>query len=204
MSISEQTAFLDATDQAALVSKGDVSADELLDASIEGAEKVNPDLNFIVTRMYDQAKAAIKAGLPDGPFTGVPFLLKDLGPQYAGVPTAGGSKLLADILPEVDSVLVQRYKRAGLVIFAKTLTPEFGFQPTTEPELHGRCKNPWDTTRNTGGSSGGSGAAVAAGVASMGHGNDGGGSIRVPASALRTLRIKTDTCANFASAYAGR
>lgn len=190
MSIIEQTAFLDATDQAALVRKGDVSAEEFLDAAIEGTEKANPDLNFIVTRMYDEAKAAIKAGLPEGPFTGVPFVLKDLLAQYAGVPTSSGSKLLADVVPTVDSALVERYKRAGLVIFAKTLTPEFGFQPTTEPELHGRCKNPWDTTRMTGGSSGGSGCAVAAGVVSMGHGNDGGGSIRVPASCCGLFGLK--------------
>lgn len=190
MPISEKTAFLDATAQAALVSSGDISADELLGASIDGAEKLNPELNFLVTRMYDQAKAAIKAGLPEGPFKGVPFVLKDLGPQYKGVPTSGGSKLLANIESEFDSALCKKYKQAGLVIFAKTITPEFGFQPTTEPSLHGRCKNPWDPTRTTGGSSGGSGAAVASGVVSMGHGNDGGGSIRVPASACGLFGLK--------------
>lgn len=190
MSISEQTAYLDATGQAELVRKGEVSAEELLDAAIEGAEKVNSDLNFIVTRMYDEAKATIKAGLPEGPFTGVPFVLKDLGPQYKGVPASAGSKLLADVVPAADSALVQRYKSAGLVIFAKTLTPEFGFQSTTEPDLHGRCKNPWDPRRMTGGSSGGSGCAVAAGVVSMGHGNDGGGSIRVPASCCGLFGLK--------------
>lgn len=196
MSILEQTAFLDATNQSELIKKGDVSAEELLDAAIEGAEKVNPDLNFLVTRMYDEAKSTISAGLPDGAFTGVPFVLKDLLAQYAGVPTSAGTKLLADIVPSVDSALVERYKRAGLVIFAKTLTPEFGFQPTTEPDLHGRCKNPWDTTRTPGGSSGGTASAVAAGVVAMGHGNDGGGSIRVPASCCGLFGMKPTRARN--------
>jgi len=145
-------------------------------------ERLNPKLNAIVTPMYDLALENAKGALPDGPFTGVPFLLKDLLASYAGVPMSLGSKLLRDFVPDHDSELVARIKRAGLIIAGKTNTPEFGILPTTEPDLFGPCRNPWNTERSTGGSSGGSAAAVAAGIVPMAHLNDGGGSIRIPAS----------------------
>ncbi len=122
--------------------------------------------------------------MPDGPFKGVPFLLKDLGAVNAGQPLHMGSKLLKDagFRAPMDSTLGQRFREAGLITFGKTNTPEFGIVATTESDAYGACRNPWDTDRSPGGSSGGSGAAVAAGIVPMAHANDGGGSIRIPAS----------------------
>jgi amidase len=173
---------LDATAQADLVRKGEVTPLELAEAAIARIERVNPELNAVVTTMYDQGRAAAAGDLPDGPFKGVPFLLKDIMGFYKGVRSTLGSKALASNIATHDSELVRRYRAAGLVMLGKTNVPEFGLMPTTESELHGRCRNPWDTGRTTGGSSGGSAAAVAAGAVAMAHANDGGGSIRIPAS----------------------
>src|SRR6185369_17508275 len=140
---------------------------------------INPTLNAVITPMYDEARATATAALPDGPFTGVPFLLKDLLAAYAGVRMSSGSQFLRDFTPTHDSELTARHKRAGLVITGKTNTPEYGILPTTEPKLFGPSRNPWNTARNTGGSSGGSAAAVASGMVPFAHGNDGGGSIRI-------------------------
>ena len=196
MSIAEQTTYMDATAQAEAVQKGDVSASELLEAAIERVEKLNPELNAVVTTMYDEARAAIAAGLPEGPFTGVPFLLKDLTARYAGVPMKCGCKMLKDFVPREDTELVTRFKRSGVVIFGKTNTPEFGFAPTTESELYGPCKNPWDTSRIPGGSSGGSASAIASGMVAMAHGNDGGGSIRIPAACCGLFGLKPTRARN--------
>jgi amidase len=132
--------------------------------------------------MYEQARIVASNKLPIGPFTGVPFLLKDIVAAYAGVRMTMGSQFTRNIVPSVDSELVTRFKSAGLIILGKTNVPELGLMPTTEPRLFGSCCNPWDRTKTTGGSSGGSAAAVAAGMVAMAHGNDGGGSIRIPAS----------------------
>lgn len=182
--------FLDATTQAGLVRDKQVKPEELLDGTIERIERLNPQLNAVVLPMYDQARAAIAAGLPDGPFTGVPFVLKDLGAMYAGVVQTQGSAFLKDAVSPVDSELTRRYKAAGLVICAKTNTPEFGLLPTTEPRLFGASHNPWNLDRTTGGSSGGSAAAVASGIVPFGHANDGGGSIRIPASCCGLFGLK--------------
>jgi len=182
--------YLDATAQAQLVRKKEVTAIELVEAAIDRIERLNPKLNAIVTPMYDLARENAKGGLPDGPFTGVPFLLKDLLASYAGVPMTLGSKLLRGFVPDHDSELVTRIKRAGLIVAGKTNTPEFGILPTTEPALFGPCRNPWNTERSTGGSSGGSAAAVAAGIVPMAHANDGGGSIRIPASCCGLFGLK--------------
>lgn len=187
----EDLSLLDATAQADLVRRKDVKPIELVDAAIERIERLNPKLNAVVTPMYDLAREAAAAGaLPDGRFTGVPFLLKDLMVSYAGVRTTSGSSFLRDHVPDHDSELVARYKRAGLVVLGKTNTPEFGLLPTTEPRLFGPTRNPWDTSRTPGGSSGGSAAAVAAGLAPMAHGGDGGGSIRIPASCCGLFGLK--------------
>jgi Asp-tRNA(Asn)/Glu-tRNA(Gln) amidotransferase A subunit family amidase len=143
---------------------------------------VNPTLNAVVAKLYDQARAAVAAGLPDGPFTGVPYLLKDLGAHYTGAVTSFGSALFKDFVVDHDSEITARLRRAGLAIFGKTNTPEMGLAASTEPRLFGPTRNPWSLTHSSGGSSGGSAAAVAAGVVPMAHATDGGGSIRIPAS----------------------
>jgi amidase len=183
-------AFLDATAQAELVRTKQVKPAELLDAAIERIERINPQLNAVITPMYEEARRVSESNLPNGPFTGVPFLLKDLGAGYAGVRQAQGSEYLKDFVSPFDSELTSRYKRAGLVIAGKTNTPEFGLVPTTEPRLFGATRNPWDTGHSVGGSSGGSAAAVAAGIVPMAHANDGGGSIRIPASCCGLFGLK--------------
>ncbi len=188
---------LDATAQADLVRRKEVKPIELVEAAITRIERLNPTLNAVVTRMYDQARALAESStLPDGPFSGVPFLLKDLMAAYAGVPMTAGSRFLRDLTPEHDSELVRRLKRAGLVILGKTNTPELGILPTAEPELFGPARNPWDTARTTGGSSGGSAAAVAARIVPMAHANDGGGSIRIPASCCGVFGLKPTRARN--------
>ncbi|MBA7648854.1 6-aminohexanoate-cyclic-dimer hydrolase [subsurface metagenome] len=181
---------LDATAQAELVRRREVKPIELVDAAIERIERLNPTLNAVVTPMYEQARAAATSDLPDGPFTGVPYLLKDIFASYAGVRMTSGSAFLRDYMPDHDSELVTRLKRAGLIMLGKTNTPEFGLVPTTEPRLFGPSRNPWDTGRTTGGSSGGSAAAVAAGLVPAAHGNDGGGSIRIPSSCCGLFGMK--------------
>lgn len=180
----------DAMGLAALVRQRQVMPQELLDAAIERVEARDGRINAVVTKMYDQARAAIAAGLPEGPFRGVPFMLKDLGVLYAGVPTSNSSRIFADFVPDHDSTLVERYKAAGLVIMAKTNTPEFGLAATTEPQLFGPTHNPWRLTHSAGGSSGGAAAAVAAGYLPMAHATDGGGSIRIPASMCGLFGLK--------------
>jgi amidase len=196
MTKTGEFAFLDATDQAELVRTKEVQAIELVEAAIEYIERLNPTLNAVVTTMYDQAHKAATGHLPEGPFTGVPFLLKDLLAQYNGVRMTMGSNLFRDFVADHDSELVKRLKRAGVIILGKTNTPEFGILPTTEPLLFGPTHNPWDTARTTGGSSGGSAAAVAAGMVPMAHGNDGGGSIRIPASCCGVFGLKPTRARN--------
>jgi amidase len=158
---------LDATGQAALVRTNQITAEELVTSAIERIERINPTLNAVITTAFEQALAAVSDGLPDGPFTGVPFLLKDLIVEAAGIRFCEGSAYLRDNVSTRDSELVRRYRRAGLVILGKTNTPEFGMAPTAEPRLFGATANPWDTSRTTGGSSGGSAAAVSSGMVPM-------------------------------------
>lgn len=181
----------DALGLAQLVREKKVSPRELVDATIGRIERVNDQLNAVVTRMDDRARDDADAPLSDGaPFAGVPFLVKDLGAAVAGVRLTRGSRYWADHVAPADSELVRRYRRAGLILVAKTNTPEFGLTPFTESELLGPAKNPWSLERNTGGSSGGSAAAVAARVVPMAHANDGGGSIRIPASCCGVFGLK--------------
>jgi Asp-tRNA(Asn)/Glu-tRNA(Gln) amidotransferase A subunit family amidase len=180
----------DALGLAELVRAGEISPAELLDQAIANAESVNPEINAITRPMYDEARATVEAGVPEGQFTGVPFLLKDLRASYAGVPTTAGSRFLANAVAAQDSELVARYKRSGLVIFGKTNTPEYGCCPSTESAMNGPTHNPWRTGFSAGGSSGGASAAVAARIVPAAHGSDGGGSIRIPASCCGVFGFK--------------
>jgi len=175
---------------AELIKMGDVSAQEVCEEAISRIETFNPALNAVIQPMFDRALQAIDAGLPDGPFRGVPFLLKDLVAAYAGVPLTAGSKAYRNYIPVQDSELVVRFKKAGLVILGKTNCPEFGLLGVTEPELHGPTRNPWNIGHTPGGSSGGSAAAVAAGMTPLASGGDGGGSIRIPSSHCGLFGLK--------------
>ncbi|MGD9043358.1 MAG: amidase [Desulfobacterales bacterium] len=175
---------------AELVKKKEISAAEICEEAIGRIERVNPALNAVITPMYDLAREAVQKNLPDGPFRGVPFLLKDLLGDFAGVPQTMGSKALKNYIPAQDSEIVKRYKKAGLVILGKTNTPEFGLKGITEPELHGPTRNPWNTEHTPGGSSGGSAAAVAGGMVPMAYANDGAGSIRIPAACCGLFGLK--------------
>jgi amidase len=179
MAKTDAFSSLDAIEQAELVRKRKVKPIELVDAAIERIERINPAINAVVTPMFEQARAAAKK-VSRGPFSGVPFLLKDTGASYAGVRMTRGSAFMRNYIPDHDSELVTRLKRSGLIMLGKTSMSEFGIMITTEPRLFGACRNPWNTQRSTGGSSGGSAAAVAAGLVPMAHGSDGGGSIRIP------------------------
>ena len=181
----------DALGLAELVAKGEVTADELLEAAIERLEAVNPRINAIAHLAVDAAMSTIEGGVPAGPFSGVPFLLKDLGAAAIDYPSNLGSRLFENTRYSVDSALVQRLKRAGLVIFGRTTSPELGVGPVTEARVYGGpTRNPWNTDHTAGGSSGGAAAAVAAGILPAAHGSDGGGSIRIPASSSGLFGLK--------------
>src|SRR5436309_7831257 len=178
-------ALLDATAQAELVRQRKASPRELVDAAIARIERVNPRLNAVITPLFEAARAqASSQRLPDGPFRGVPFLLKDLACQSAGDPYHAGMRLIRELgcVEREDPYLAARFRAAGFIFLGKTNTPELGPVPTTEPLAYGRTRNPWDPSRSSGGSSGGSAAAVASGMVPAAHANDGGGSIRIPAS----------------------
>jgi Asp-tRNA(Asn)/Glu-tRNA(Gln) amidotransferase A subunit family amidase len=180
----------DAVGLAELVRNKEVSPTELLDLAIAQVEKLNPKLNFLAREHYARARAAIARGLPDGPFTGVPWLLKDLNTYIAGEVTGQGSTWYQSNVAAQSSELVERYERAGLVIFGKTTTPEFGNSASTESRATGLTRNPWNPAHSAGGSSGGAAAAVAAGVLPAAHATDGGGSIRIPASCCNLFGLK--------------
>jgi Asp-tRNA(Asn)/Glu-tRNA(Gln) amidotransferase A subunit family amidase len=186
----------DALGLAELIATRQVRPAEALEAAIERLEAVNPKLNAVVHKMYDEAERSIAAGLPAGPLAGVPFLLKDLGALYAGQPTSFGSALYDGFVADHDTTLVERYRAAGLVIFGKTNTPEMGLAATTEPARFGPTRNPWNLERTPGGSSGGATAAVAAGVVPAAHASDGGGSIRIPCSACGLVGLKPTRARN--------
>lgn len=180
----------DALGLAELVRRREVTPLELVEEAVSRIEKVNPQINAVIHPMYDLARRQAQGELPAGPFQGVPFLLKDLLVHYAGVPTRSGSRFFKDFIPDHDSEMVRRYKAAGVIVLGKTNAPELGIVPFTEPELFGPTNNPWAPSRTAGGSSGGSAAAVAARIVPMAHGNDGGGSIRIPASCCGVFGLK--------------
>ena len=183
-------AWLDATAQAELVRTKEVTPTELVADAIARMETLNPQLNAIIHELYDRARAEAAGALPDGPFRGVPFLLKDLGAELAGTPFCEGLAFAGDYRSTVTQELTQRFIDAGFVICGKTNTPELGILPTTEPRRFGPSRNPWQTEHSTGGSSGGSAAAVASGMVPAAHANDGGGSIRIPASCCGLVGLK--------------
>ena len=180
----------DALGLADCVRRGDVSAAELCEEAIKRIETINPQLNAVVTPMFEIGRQAARQTLPNGPFAGVPFLLKDLLFAFAGAPMSSGCRTYRDHVPDYDSEMVKRYKKAGLITLGKTNTPEFGLMGITEPELFGPCRNPWNPACTPGGSSGGTAAAVAAGMVPMAGGGDGGGSIRIPAAYCGLFGLK--------------
>lgn len=185
----EYSAF-DGLGLADLIRRGEVSAAEVLEAAILRIEAANPKINAVIRPLFDRARQTLDKGVPDGAFSGVPFLVKDLLAQIDGVPTGNGNRLWATRVMQGSSELVQRWENAGLIIAGRTNTPEFGLTPYTEPDANGPTRNPWDVTRTPGGSSGGSAAAVAAGMVPIASGGDGGGSIRIPASACGVFGMK--------------
>jgi amidase/6-aminohexanoate-cyclic-dimer hydrolase len=179
----------DALGLAELVRKNEVSAAELLDEAITRTERVDPKINAVVVKHYDYARSQIDRGLPDGPFKGVPFLLKDLD-LLKGTRTTWGASIYKNDVADRSSTLAQRFLGAGLAIFGKSASPEFGLLPTTEPRLFGPTRNPWNPAHSSGGSSGGAAASVAARILPVAHASDGGGSIRIPASACGVFGLK--------------
>ncbi len=175
---------------AELVRKKEVAPIDLVEEAIRRIEALNPQLNAVIHKMYDYARKLAQGPLPDGPFAGVPFLLKDLVAACANEPIRKGCRFFSNYVADHDTELVTRFKAAGLIIVGKTNVPEFGLTPVTESELFGPCKNPWDLARTPGGSSGGSASAVAARLVPVAHGNDGGGSIRAPASCCGLFGLK--------------
>ena len=181
---------MDATAQAELVRTKEASPAELVDAAIGRIEKLNPELNAVIHELFDRARAEASGPLPDGPFRGVPMLLKDLGAELEGTPFCEGLAFAGDYRSTVTQELTKRYIDAGFVICGKTNTPELGILPTAEPQRFGASHNPWNLGHSTGGSSGGSAAAVASGMVPVAHANDGGGSIRIPASCCGLVGLK--------------
>ncbi|MFE5117470.1 amidase [Dietzia sp. NPDC055340] len=184
------SAHRDAVSLAAEIRSGNTSAREVAEEALRRIEALNPELNAVVSTRADDALAEIDAGLPDGPLRGVPILIKNLGADVCGQPATDGSRLFADVIAEADSAIVRRYKAAGMVVLGTTNVSEMGKMPTTESLFYGPCRNPWNTGYSTGGSSGGSAAAVASGMVPVAHGTDGGGSIRIPASACGLVGLK--------------
>ena len=189
MAIAEYADF-DGLGLAELVHNRDVKPIELVDEAIARAEKLNPKLNCVVFKDYDRARDAARRDLPKGPFSGVPFFLKDIYALAEGMPTRQAAGFMPPISSREDCLLVARYRAAGLVMLGKTNVPEFGLVPTTESKLYGPAHNPWNLEHSTGGSSGGSAAAVAARIVPLAHANDGGGSIRIPASCCGLVGLK--------------
>ncbi|MEL7452584.1 MAG: amidase, partial [Pseudomonadota bacterium] len=180
----------DATDLAELVKKKEVSAAELLKEAMSRAETAQEQLNCFSALFPEVAEGQIADGVPDGPFHGVPMAVKDLGFEIAGQPITNGSLAFKGNMAQRDNIMCERYKAAGFTLFGQTTSPEFGLTTTTESLLYGATRNPWDTSRTSGGSSGGASACVAAGVIPMAHASDGGGSIRIPAGCTGLFGMK--------------
>jgi amidase len=207
MPIPEYPKF-DGIGLAELLARREVSAAELVDEAIARAERANRRLNAVVFSDYERARETASGALPNGPFTGVPFFLKDILGFAKGMPTRQGSRFIPPIPFDHDSVFTSRLRAAGLIMLGKTNVPEFGLVPTTEGKLYGPCRNPWNLEYSPGGSSGGSAALVAAGIVPLAHANDGGGSIRIPAACcglvgLKPTRSRTSYAPDFGDAIDG-
>ena len=186
----------DATGLAQLVRRGEVSPAELVEEAIARIERHNPTLNAVVYKAYDEARKTARGKLPDGPFKGVPFLIKDINLPVAGWPMTNGSAWLKSHVSDHDAELTRRYRASGVVLLGKTNTPEFGIPGTTEGRHLGVCRNPWNPDHSSGGSSGGAAAAVASSMVPMAHGSDGLGSIRIPAAQCGLVGLKPTQCRN--------
>ncbi len=184
--------LIDATEQARLIREGQASPAELVEEAIDRLERLNPRLNAMIHPLVDQAREIARGGLPDGPFRGVPFLVKDLSCYMEGVPVHEGMRAVRDAgyVADHDMWLTRRFREAGFIPLGRTNVPELGILPTTEPVAYGATHNPWELDHSPGGSSGGSAAAVAAGIVAAAHANDGGGSIRIPASHCGLVGLK--------------
>lgn len=186
--------LLDTHDGIALgevVNAGEVSREALLEAVIERLEQVDPSLNAVVDRLFDSAREASRQPQASGQiFAGVPTLIKDLFSPLRGARMTQGSLVGGDVRADVDAEVVTRLRHAGCVLVGTSTSPEFGTSYTTESTRHGATRNPWDLERSAGGSSGGAAALVAARVVPFAHGNDGGGSLRVPASCCGVFGFK--------------
>ena len=181
----------DATELAGMVARGEVTPTELLDAALAAVDQRNPALNAVVLVQEGAARQAIAQGLPPGPFRGVPFLLKDLGCEAVDFPGHNGSRLVANTVYKGDSAIFARMRATGVVTFGRTTSPEGGIGAATESAVYGGpTRNPWNLDHTSGGSSGGAGAAVAAGIVAFAHGSDGGGSVRIPASSCGLFGFK--------------
>lgn len=180
----------DALGLAQLVKEGKVTPKELVDLAIEGIEKTNPEINAVISVLKDEAYKAIEEGLPEGDFQGVPLLIKEIVLHAANVPHSSGSKFAENIVVPIDSYLMEYFRKAGFVLVGTTTTPEFAYNATTESVLNGATHNPWALGHSSGGSSGGAAASVAAGIVPIAHGNDGGGSIRIPAANCGVIGLK--------------
>jgi len=201
---------MDATAQAHLVRDGEASPAELIDAAIERIERLNPELNAVIHERFERAREEARGELPDGPFRGVPMLLKDLHAYQEGEPIHEGTAFLKalDYRATHDTEVVRRYRAAGFVFVGRTNTPEFGILPTTEPAVYGPTRNPWDKERSPGGSSGGAASAVASGMVTAAHASDGGGSIRIPAAhcglvGLKPSRARVSSAPDFGDVMGG-
>lgn len=191
--MSDEIAQLDATAQSQWIARGDAKPLELVDAAIARIEQLDPQLNSVVTRQFERARAeAVAPGLPAGPFTGVPMLLKDLGAHLAGDPVHCGMRILKELdwREPAETYFAAKVRAAGFIVLGRTNSPELGLLPTTEPESYGPTRNPWKSTHSPGGSSGGSASAVAAGLVPVAHASDGGGSIRIPANHCGLVGLK--------------
>ena len=202
--------MIDATEQARLIRDGEASPPELVEEAIARLERLNPQLNAVIHPLIDEARQAAAGELPDGPFRGVPFLVKDLSCYIKGVPVHEGMRALKDAghVADHDMWITQRFREAGFVTLGRTNVPELGILPTTEPVAYGATHNPWAPDRSPGGSSGGSAAAVAAGIVAAAHANDGGGSIRIPAShcglvGLKPSRARVSLAPDFGDLFGG-
>lgn len=189
ISVEDYTAQ-DALGLARLVARGDVSADELLDRALERVATLNPGINAIAHLDEAGARRQIDRGLPPGPFAGVPMLIKDMNAHVTGWPLHNGSRIYKGLVCDHDSILIERYRRAGFVLFGRSTSPEFGLTSTTENMIEGQTRNPFDTSRTSGGSSGGASAVTAAGIIPLAHASDGGGSIRIPAACCGLFGLK--------------